>query len=121
MLDVCGLTARRPEPLDGTSLVLLLWGDVTPIHEALFWHFPHYGNHGSGLCSSVRAGEGKLIEWLEDEAVELYDLGADPGEKTGLAARYPDTVARLRGRLHAWRAETDANMPRQRPPRRAGD
>jgi arylsulfatase A-like enzyme len=121
VLDVCGLTARRPEPLDGTSLVLLLRGDVTPIHEALFWHFPHYGNHGSGPCSSVRAGDWKVIEWLEDEAVELYDLGADPGEKTGLAARYPDTVARLRGRLHAWRAETDANMPRQRPPRRAGD
>jgi arylsulfatase A-like enzyme len=117
VLDVCGVTARPPEPLDGISLVPLLRGDVTPVHDALFWHFPHYGNHGSGPCSSVRAGDWKLIEWLEGEKVELYDLAADPAEKTNLVTRHPDIVRRLREQLRVWWAETDANMPRP-PPRR---
>jgi arylsulfatase A-like enzyme len=121
VLAVCGVTARQPEPLDGTSLVPLLRGDITPVHDALFWHFPHYGNHGSGPCGSIRAGAWKLVEWLEDEEVELYDLAADPAEKTDLAARHPETVAKLREQLHTWRAETDANMPRQRPPPRTGN
>ena len=111
------MTARPPEPLDGISLVPLLRGDVTPVHDALFWHFPHYGNHGSGPCSSVRAGDWKLIEWLEGEKVELYDLAADPAEKTNLVTRHPDIVRRLREQLRVWWAETDANMPRP-PPRR---
>ena len=46
----------------------------------LFWHYPHYSNQGGAPCGAVRLGDLKLIEWFEDDRVELYDLRDDPGE-----------------------------------------
>ncbi len=45
----------------------------------------------------------------------MFNVVNDPGEKTDLATRQPDRVKDLRGRLEAWRKETDANMPRPKP------
>jgi arylsulfatase A-like enzyme len=112
ILDVCGLPPKPALHKDGVSVASLLRGGTTPVHDALFWHFPHYGNHGSGPCSSVRVGDWKLIHWIEDDSVELFDLATDPAEKTNLAAEHPDRAADLRARLDAWRKEIDANMPR---------
>jgi arylsulfatase A-like enzyme len=117
VLEVCGLPTKPDLHKDGVSFASLLKGETKPVHDALFWHFPHYGNHGSGPCSSVRVGDWKLIHWLEDDSVELFDVVNDPSEKTDLAARQPDRVKDLRARLDAWRKETDANMPR---PKTAG-
>ncbi|MFZ9979912.1 MAG: sulfatase [Opitutales bacterium] len=112
VLELCGFPSRPDLHKDGVSFVSLLKGETKPVHEALFWHFPHYGNHGSGPASSVRVGDWKLIHWIEDDGVELFDLVNDPSEKTDLAARQPDRVKDLRAQLDAWRKETDANMPR---------
>jgi arylsulfatase A-like enzyme len=112
VLEACGLPAKPDLHKDGVSFASLLRGDAKPVHDALFWHFPHYGNHGSGPCSSVRVGEWKLIHWIEDDSVELFNLATDPAEKTDVAAQQPDRAKDLRTRLDAWRKETDANMPR---------
>jgi arylsulfatase A-like enzyme len=112
VLEACGLPAKPDLHKDGVSFASLLRGDTKPVHDALFWHFPHYGNHGSGPCSSVRVGEWKLIHWIEDDSVELFNLATDPAEKTDVAAQQPERAKELRTRLDAWRKETDANMPR---------
>jgi arylsulfatase A-like enzyme len=112
VLEVCGLPPKPELHKDGVSFASLLRGDTKPVHDALFWHFPHYGNHGSGPCSSVRVGDWKLIHWIEDDSVELFNLATDPAEKTDVAAQQPDRAKDLRARLDAWRKETDANMPR---------
>ena len=112
LLEAAGLAAMPDLHRDGISIVPLLKGDTKPTHDALFWHYPHYGNHGNGPCSSVRIGDWKLIEWLEDDSVELFNLAADLSEKNEVGAQHPEIVQRLRERLHAWRKETDANMPR---------
>ena len=115
VLEICGVPARPDLHLDGASLVPLLKGAKEPIHEALHWHFPHYGNTGSGPCSSIRVGDWKLIEWFENDSVELFNLAEDMGETTDLAARHPNRVNELRQRLHAWRMEVDANLLRPNP------
>jgi arylsulfatase A-like enzyme len=115
VLEVVGLPQRPELHKDGVSFASLLRGDAKPVHEALFWHFPHYGILGSGPCSSVRLGDWKLIEWLENDSVELFNLATDLSEKDDVAAQHPETVRQLRERLHAWRKETDANMPRPKP------
>jgi arylsulfatase A-like enzyme len=115
VLEVAGVTAKPELHKDGVSFASLLRGDTKPLHDALFWHYPHYGFSGSGPCSSVRVGDWKLIEWLEDEGVELYNLATDLSEKYEVAARHPEIVQQLRERLHAWRKETDANMLRPKP------
>jgi hypothetical protein len=49
------------------------------------------------------------------EALELYDLRADPGERQNLAARYPDRAAELRAevlrRVHGEDPDTDEEVP----------
>ncbi|MCU0979822.1 MAG: sulfatase, partial [Pirellulaceae bacterium] len=74
VLEVCGLAPKPELHQDGVGFASLLCGDTKPVHDALFWHFPHYGNHGSGPCSSVRVGDWKLIHWIEDDSVELFNL-----------------------------------------------
>jgi arylsulfatase A-like enzyme len=112
VLEACGLPSKPDLHKDGVSFASLLKGETKPVHDALFWHFPHYGNHGSGPCSSVRVGDWKLIHWIEDDSVELFNLAIDIGEKTDLAAQEPERMKDLRARLDAWRNETGANMPR---------
>ena len=43
----------------------------------------------------------KVHEW-DTEPVRLYRIKADPHEQTNLAARHPEVVERLRGRISAW-------------------
>ena len=58
-------------------------------------------------------GRWKLVEWLEDGGVELYDLEDDPEERNDLSETDADTVGYLLERLHSWRVEVDAKMPRE--------
>lgn len=112
VLEIVDLPQRPELHKDGVSFTSLLRGGAKPVHDALFWHFPHYGVLGGGPCSSVRVGDWKLIEWLEDDSVELFNLVTDLSEKNDVAAQHPEVVRQLRERLHAWRKETGANMPR---------
>jgi arylsulfatase A-like enzyme len=83
--------------------------------EALYWHYPHYSNQGGVPGGAVRAGKWKLIEFYEDSRLELYDLAADPGEKTNLAHRQPAVARKLRGMLDSWRKSAGAHMPQPNP------
>lgn len=47
--------------------------------------------------------------------MELFNLAADLSEKNDVAAQHPEVVQQLRERFHAWRKETDANMPKPKP------
>ncbi|MEM1441151.1 MAG: hypothetical protein AAGF67_02335, partial [Verrucomicrobiota bacterium] len=43
---------------------------------------------------------------FENEKVELYHLGDDPGETTDLATKHPDRTARMLKQLKVWYTET---------------
>ena len=85
----------------------------------LFWHFPAYleGNRNTDgpwrttPVSAVRHGDYKLIEFFEDGALELYDVVADIGESTDLAAEMPDKVGELHDLMIAWRQAVGAYVP----------
>ena len=49
-----------------------------------------------------------MIEFFEDERVELYHLKEDPGETTDLAERERGKFEELYGDLRAWQEETGA-------------
>lgn len=116
MLEMAGLKARPEQHVDGVSLASLLAGRKKTLdRKAIYWHYPHYGNQGGRPGSAVRAGDYKLIEFFEDNSVELYNLKEDIGEKNDLAAKMPDKVAELRGMLRAWRKEVDAKMMKPNP------
>jgi arylsulfatase A-like enzyme len=106
--------ARPPAgvTVDGHSLVSLLRNGTAPSREALFWHYPHYGNQGGFPGGAVRVGNWKLIENYEDGSVFLYNLREDVGEQKDLAASQPQRVQAMRGKLHAWYRETGAKFLR---------
>jgi arylsulfatase A-like enzyme len=115
ILDMAGLPLRPQQHCDGLSLVPLLKRTGKLQREAIYWHYPHYGNQGGSPGGAVRAGDWKLIEFYEDMHVELYNLKDDIGEKNDLAARMPDKADQLRKMLHDWRRAVGAKMPKPNP------
>ena len=83
--------------------------------EAIFWHYPHYGNQGGTPGCSVLSGDYKLIEFFEDRHVELYNLLDDVGEDHNLAAELPEVTKELSGMLHGWLNPVDAKIPQPNP------
>ncbi|MGA1367230.1 MAG: sulfatase [Blastocatellia bacterium] len=114
ILDLLGLAAAPEQHRDSVSLRSILTGG-RPRGRALFWHYPHYGNQGGAPMSAMREGDWKLIEWLEDGRMELYNLRRDPSEMIDLARREASRATAMRKRLEAWRRETGAAMPVQNP------
>jgi arylsulfatase A-like enzyme len=115
LLEAAGLPLRPDQHFDGISLVPLLKGGASIDREAIFWHYPHYGNQGGTPGSSVRAGDWKLIQFFEDGRAELYNLREDVGESTNLAAERPDVRDRLLRLLHDWQQSVQAKTPEPNP------
>ncbi|MBI5768711.1 MAG: sulfatase [Verrucomicrobia bacterium] len=111
-LEFAGVPLPAGLTVDGRSLVPLLRRGVAPARDALFWHYPHYGNQGGFPGGAVRLGDWKLVENYEDGSVALYNLRDDLGEKQDLAAAQPERVRAMRSRLHAWYRETGAKFLR---------
>ncbi len=121
LLEMAGLPARPAQHLDGLSFAPLLnpttarQPSPTSQREAIFWHYPHYGNQGGTPGGAIRAGDFKLIEFYEEDRVELYNLKDDLIERNDLASKMPEKAADLRARLHAWRKSVDATMTAPNP------
>ena len=118
LLDVAGLEPAAPPSdagVDGLSLVPLLEGTADRLErDALFWHYPHYYPTTTPV-SAIRRGDWKLLEYHEDQHVELYHLEEDPGEKQDRSTARPQLARDLRNRLHAWRERVNAQMPTPNP------
>jgi arylsulfatase A-like enzyme len=110
MLEMAGKRQRPTQHQDGVSLVPLLKGGKQLGRDALYWHYPHYGNQGGFPGGAIRMGEWKLLERYEDGRVHLYHLGDDIGERNDLAAKHPQRVAAMREKLHAWYKQVDAKF-----------
>jgi len=115
MLEIAGLDPMPEQHTDGVSIVPLLKGAALLGRDAIFWHYPHYGNQGGTPGCSVRAGDYKLIEFFEDGHVELYNLSEDAGEDNDLAEAEPEIAERLRTMLHDWLDQVGAKIPEPNP------
>ena len=97
LLDLAGLRDRIPPGGDGRSLAAALEGRAAAPADRVL-----YRELTEGKWQAVTDGRWKAIRKAagpkrpdEAQPTELYDLAADPGEKTDVAARHPDVVARL--------------------------
>jgi arylsulfatase A len=116
--EAAGATDAMKNAMDGVDLAPLLHQSGKLPRDELFWHYPHYQHYqlgGATPYSAIRKGDFKLIEFLDDMRVELYNLRDDIGERHNLAAEMPGKVNELRARLHAWRKEVGAQMPTRNP------
>ena len=114
ILEMAGLKgdAQHNATVDGKSLAPLLKDPRAKLdREWMYWHYPHYYPTTSPV-SSIRQGKWKLLEYHEDQRLELYNLDDDLGEQRNLAEEQASKAAELRTRLRAWRESVDAQMPR---------
>jgi arylsulfatase A-like enzyme len=79
LVDYAGL--QEPPEFDGISLRPWLDGDAPPAERPLPVGFLRYDRERWGVI----ADDHKYVLWTEDGREELYDLGADPGEKNDLS------------------------------------
>jgi len=111
IMDMLGLNLSEEIEFDGVSFAPLVRGEQELDREAIYWHFPHYSNHGmQSPGGAVRCGDYKLLEYYENNTVQLFNLKTDIGEQYDLAASEPDKVKELRKMLHQWREDVNAQM-----------
>jgi len=104
--------AVHNEKVDGLSLSPLLSDPTATLErDAIYWHYPHYNVLLGVPHSSLRTRQYKLIEFHEDNRVELYDLQSDIGERSDLAVQFPAKTKALLKQLHVWRQQVGAQSP----------
>ena len=71
----------------------------------MHWHYPLEKPHflGGRSGGAIRSGDWKLIEYFDNNTLELFHLANDPGEKTNLAAEHPAKREELFTKLIQWR------------------
>ncbi|QGY43841.1 sulfatase-like hydrolase/transferase [Maribellus comscasis] len=129
ILDVAGIVKPENKILDGKSLLPVLTQNKTPEERPLFWHFPIYLEayvkndtttqdplFRTRPGSAVRLGNWKLIQYFENNDVELYDLENDISEKNNLAESNPAKRDELFKLLKDWRNEINAPVPEELNP-----
>ena len=122
LLAMAGLPQPADLAVDGVSLAPLLEGKPTLDREAIYWHFPHYSNHGmQSPGGAIRQGNYKLLEYFENGSVQLFDLEADPGEENDLAETQPEVATELLEKLYQWRDTVGAVMMKPNPGFSGGD
>ncbi|USN99386.1 MAG: sulfatase [Phycisphaeraceae bacterium] len=119
IIGLAGLQADlgpdRGSEIDGRDLSPLLTGrpQLFDADRVLGWNQPHqWGADGPGIrpFTSIRRGDWKLIYFHAGRRFELYNLAADLGEASDLAAEDPDRVAELAGVMEAWIERTGAQL-----------
>lgn len=121
--------------LDGENLLPLFTGKTpTTKRQTIFWHFPGYLNtpvnrgrdsiFRSRPVTAMRKGDWKILlyheEWILDggierietnNAVELYNLKEDEGERKNMALVNRNKRDELLNDLLAWMRTTKAKLP----------
>lgn len=116
ILEIAGIALTPEQRTDGVSFVPLLKGETKIDRDAIYWHFPHYSNHGmQSPGGAIRCGDYKLLEYYENNTVQLFNLKEDIGEMNDLSKSNPDKVSELRDKLHAWRNKISAKMMSPNP------
>jgi arylsulfatase A-like enzyme len=87
-------------PLDGVDLVPFLRGEAPgPPHERLFQRV-----YDAGIYV-VREGDFKLVKTKNIPTPLLFNLAADPQERTNIADAQPDRAKAMADAFHAWNAQ----------------
>jgi arylsulfatase A len=116
VLDLCGVKPPAGVELDGRSFKPLLTNPRAAWPgRSLYSHYETPANPGSLYPGAVRTQRWKMVN-----GAELYDLNADPGESTNLAAKHPEQLERLAADYEGWFRGVTTARSFQVPPIPAG-
>ena len=106
-LELAGI-ADYKGTLDGESMVPLLSGKSLK-ERTLFWHIA--STYANPPCSIIRKGDWKLIQYLKEGNIELYNLRKDLKESRNLASENLEKAQALLKELTAWRKANKVPLP----------
>lgn len=86
-----------PRPVDAIDLLPALTG-AQPVPRTLYWRVTQRRQQ-----KAVRHGDLKYV--VNEDGTYLFDLAADPGERTNLLGRRPTDAADLKARLESWESQ----------------
>lgn len=115
LLEATQTPLKEKQIIDGESLMPLLTETGTLKRGAIYWHYPHYHPGSATPYSAIREGDWKLIQFHEDNHVELYNLKLDAGEADNRAPHDSVRAMQLRDKLNAWLKDTGAQIPERNP------
>lgn len=126
VLDLCGVTPPPGPKVDGRSLRPLLEGDESIWPERVLFTYRSFSKQeqspgGVSIAGAVRTPKYRLVRDRPPQAApqpdaaprpeapwQLYDMDADPGEKTDRAGREPAVVAELSRLYEEWYADVSS-------------
>jgi arylsulfatase A-like enzyme len=97
LLDLCGIQRKDKAALDGVSLRPLLEGKGKWQERTLFVHSQRIDHPQKWRQCAVMTPRWRLIN-----GEQLYDLPADPGQRSDVAAKHPAVVKDLRSGYEKW-------------------
>jgi len=97
MVSVASVKLPTGLALDGVDLTPALFHKDKLAERTLFWRYRNQ--------RAVRQGPWKLL--VQGNAVRLFNLAEDLGERNDLAAAKPKIVANLKARLAAWEKDVE--------------
>ncbi|MDQ8180290.1 sulfatase [Pelagicoccus sp. SDUM812005] len=106
-LELAGVSDYRGT-LDGESLLPLLKGESL-VERPLFWHIA--SAYKDPACSILRRGPWKLIQYLKDGRIELYNTQEDLKESRDLSRSHPEVAQSMVKELEQWRRENEVPLP----------
>ncbi|WP_437203949.1 arylsulfatase [Planctomicrobium sp. SH664] len=115
ILQMCSIPAPPGPRIDGVSLVPLFTGQSHGAEErSIFLNGGGMTLETSGTPGAVRTPQYRLVREKEGQhptAWQLYDMLADPGETTDLAAERPQIVQELAASYDVWLKATLQHNP----------
>ena len=112
VLQMAGLPLRPNDHKDGKSFVDALEGKTINEDRPIFWHSPLARPTSTGdlNSSAVRLGDYKLIDWYDDNRVELFNLKDDIKESKDLSKEMPEKTAEMLKMVRDWREDLSAEI-----------
>lgn len=106
ILAAANVTPNGNRPLDGIDLVPVLAGTQPQAERTFFW----LSASANPSDRAVRHGRWKYISQSTLFPGQLFDMRADPGERSDLAAKQPDLLKKLKSMHADW--ERSVRAPR---------
>jgi arylsulfatase A-like enzyme len=109
--ELCGFEPPSDRRVDGIDQTELLLGESETGREHFYFHNAGVRKGKWKYLKPDAHFHGYAIEEGREKVDELYDLGSDLGERTNLAAEYPDKVAELKELMLS--IESNGDVPPQ--------
>ncbi len=108
LIDLCGLKKPAGAKFDGLSLSRLLRGQPQPeLADRI-----SVVQYGGLIDTNPQPWDAAVLQgrWRLVNGTELYDIQADPGQKTNIAEKHSDIVGQMHAYYESWWADIEPRL-----------